>query len=127
MSDGVAVAEISSTHSTSIKGQKVLVALRQGKSIAAACRSALINRQTYYNWVNGDEAFARDVHDAKEEGTDALEDRLMVRAKKDDTTAAIFLLKARRPEVYRDNIKHEHSGTISFADLHSLASQAVPE
>ena len=117
------MVDSSSTHSTSQKGQKALAALRQGLSIAAACRRAGIDRKTYYNWRKADPDFADAADAAIENGTDALEDALFRRAKKDDTTAAIFLLKARRPEKYRETTNHNITATVTVADLIARAAE----
>jgi hypothetical protein len=41
-----------------------------------------------------------------------LEDEALRRAKDKSDTLLIFLLKARRPEKYKDRISTEHSGTV---------------
>ncbi len=44
-------------------------------------------------------------HSPETTSTDGLEDHALATAKKGDTTLTIFLLKARRPAKYRENVK----------------------
>ncbi len=90
----------------------ILNALREKPSYAAACRKARISRQTFYRWRRDDPEFDERVIAARNEGLDALEDALATRGIKNDTTAAIFLLKSHRREVYGDKIDHTHQGRI---------------
>lgn len=105
----------------------LLSALSDGKSVASACRSAGIGRSTYYEWRDEDPEFAALTDAAIEDGTDALEDHAHGRATDPENpsdTLTIFLLKARRPNKYRDNqtIRHEgHDGgpiAVSFVRIH---------
>jgi hypothetical protein len=75
--------------------------LADGASIARACQAAGIARSVAYHWRSTRPDF-RDAWDqAIEDGTDRLEDSLFARAIETSDVAAIFLLKARRPQ-YRD-------------------------
>ena len=69
-----------------------------------------IGRRTAYDWREADEDFAKDWEDAVEAGTDALEDVAIERAKNSSDTMLIFMLKARRPEKFRENRTYEHRG-----------------
>lgn len=89
------------------KEAALLEALRERPVFAAACRKARIGKQAFYDWRRDDPEFDRRVVDARNEGLDALEDALATRGAKDDTTAAIFLLKSLRREIYGDKITHE--------------------
>lgn len=86
------------------KEQAVLDALRERPSFAAACRKAHISRRTFYNWREQFPEFNAAVLKAREEGLDALEDALVDRGQKHDTTAAIFLLKSHRRAVYGEKV-----------------------
>lgn len=101
------------TYVTHEKQQAILDALREKPSFSAACRKAKISRQTFYRWRHDDPAFDAAVLKAREEGLDALEDALATRGMQNDTTAAIFLLKSHRREVYGDRQHIEHSGEIA--------------
>jgi transposase-like protein len=105
----------------------ILAELSDGKSVAAACRSAGIGRSTYYEWRDEDAEFRALTDAAIEDGTDALEDHAHERAKDKNNpsdTLTIFLLKARRPDKFRDNqtIRHEgHDGgplAVSVVRIH---------
>jgi hypothetical protein len=60
------------------------------------------------------------MNDALEAGTEHLEEKLYTRACDVDTTAAIFLLKARRPEKYRENLKVDMESNFSDNDIDRL-------
>lgn len=105
-----------------------LDALRDGRSVTAACIDAGIGRRTAYEWREQDEEFRHAWDDAVEEGTDRLEDEAHRRARDGvnkpiyqggkrvgeireySDTLTIFLLKARRPDKFKDRVANEHSG-----------------
>lgn len=87
---------------TDVARKAILSALSAGKSVSAACRAARIARSSYYLWLDEDEAFAADVRDAIEAGTDKLEDSAVKQALDGNTTLMVLMLKARRREVYGD-------------------------
>jgi hypothetical protein len=84
------------------KEAKLLDALRERPVLTSALKRARIGRRTYYEWRDADPLFAQAVKDAIEEGLDALEDALIERGLANDTTAAIFMLKSRRRDIYGD-------------------------
>lgn len=94
------------------KGELLLDKLSKGFSVTAACKAEGVGRMTYYDWRKADLAFAAAADDAIESGTDLLEDEAKRRATglMGSDTLLIFLLKARRPAMYRDKIAHEVSG-----------------
>jgi len=61
-----------------------------------------MSRATAYLWREKDAEFARAWDDAKEDGVDRLEDIAKQRAFDGSDTLVIFLLKANRPDKYRD-------------------------
>lgn len=109
-----------------------LAAMRDGKSIAGSAAAAGIGRRTAYEWRDEDPVFAGAWDDAIEEGTDRLEDEAHRRAFEGTTrlaqvgrdrvvevveysdTLTIFLLKGRRPEKFRDNVKVDTTGRIDL-------------
>jgi hypothetical protein len=95
-----------------------LAGLRKGLSIQGAAEGAGVDRSTPYEWRKEDEAFATAWDDAIEAGTDVLEDALLRRALTISDTAAIFLLKARRPDKYRETAKVD--GILKHIDLSKL-------
>lgn len=99
------------TTRTPEKTAAILEALREKPSYSAACRKARVPRRTFYEWRDADADFDAACIAARNEGLDALEDALVTRGAKNDTTAAIFMLKSLRREVYGDRVQHEHGGT----------------
>jgi hypothetical protein len=103
-------------------------ALAATANVSAACKNAGLPRRTAYDWKNADPRFAQAWEAALELGTDALEDEAIRRAhegtlkpiyqggKKVGTvreysdTLMIFMLKARRPERFKDRVAAEHTG-----------------
>jgi len=123
-----------------------LKALSQGVSITGSAKAANIDRVTAYRWRDLAEAFAAGWDQALEAGADALEDALTTHAERltktpemvdgSNVTAAIFMLKGRRPEKYRENHKHSHEGNVAVShtateellgELAKLASGGPPK
>jgi len=100
--------------------------LRIYGTVTAACKQAGIARQTAYRHRQSDETFALAWADAEEESTEELEREAMSRAINGSDTLMIFLLKARRPEKYRENVKIEHSGSVR-QDLSGLSTEELRE
>ena len=84
--------------------------LVKGQTITDAAKAAGICRRTAYSWRESDEAFAEAWDDALEIGTEKLETEATRRALESSDTLLIFLLKARRPNVYRDRVSAELTG-----------------
>ncbi len=91
--------------------EKFLAALARGCSVSQAARLAGISRQHAYRCRSRSQTFAQQWEDAIEQGTDALEDEAVRRALAGSDTLLMFLLKARRPEKYRDNVRVEHDAS----------------
>ena len=98
------------TKRTPKKRAAFLEALGSGESVTKACNAAGIGRRTVYDWRGDDEKFAAEWEDAVETGTDVLEDEAVKRAKDGSDTLLIFMLKARRPDKFKDRWQHEHTG-----------------
>jgi hypothetical protein len=118
-----------------------LAILAAGSSVSAACRAAGYARSSAYHWRKTDADFAQDWAQAREEGTDLLEDEALRRAsvgvekpvyyqgQKIGVThdpsdrLMIFLLQARRPDIYRDRLKKSATDNAKDApDLSQLAA-----
>jgi len=140
---------------------RFLAILAEGGSVKLAAEKAKIGRRTAYEWKAADPEFAAAWEEAVEAGTDALEDEAKRRAyngvdepvfyqgeqcglvRKYSDTLLIFLLKARRPEKYRERTTTEVTGkdggpietrtqfdlstltTDELRQLRSLASRAA--
>lgn len=100
-----------------------LKALRDQGTVTAACEAAKISRQTAYRERQANEDFALQWHDVEHQVTDELESKAVEIALSGDTRMLEFLLKARRPERYRENIKVEHAGSVK----HDLAALSTAE
>jgi hypothetical protein len=94
-----------------------LATLADGASVARACLAAGLTRSRAYEWRSADPSFADAWDQAVEGGTDRLEDSLFARAIETSDVAAIFLLKARRPQ-YRD--RASATVALSHDDLQAL-------
>ena len=102
---------------TDKKRSDFLAGLAGGLSVTGAAKLVGMGRSAAYKWRADDEAFAADWEDAIEEGTDDLEDRAMERAKSGQSdTMMIFMLKARRPEKYkeRSHVENVNSGGVTY-------------
>ncbi|MGV0954251.1 MAG: terminase [Fluviibacter sp.] len=102
--------------------------LTDGGTVTKAAAAAGICRQTAYNWRETDKKFAEAWDDAIEAGTQEMEAEAIRRAVKGtqkpvfhqgqvcghvneySDTLLIFMLKARRPKVYRERVSTEVTG-----------------
>ena len=107
--------------------QAFLAVLADGYSVHKAAHSIGFARSTVYKWREEDEDFKRRWDDAVEAGTDVLEDRARDRAMDQSDTLLIFTLKARRPEKYRENINHNHTGNISVTTVNFATIEGEAE
>ena len=66
-------------------------------NVAQSCKAVGIVRQTYYNWLQNDNEFNKEIQDIepKEEFLDFLESKFVERINKGDTTSIIFGLKTK--------------------------------
>lgn len=105
-----------------------LTALAEGLTISGAAKQAGIPRGTVYHWRDADPDFAHAWNEAEDAGADLLEDEALRRAvlglvepvyyggkevgevRKYSDTLLVFLLKARRPDKYRERMSTELSG-----------------
>ena len=103
--------------------------LRATGNVTLAAAGAGVSRQSVYRARKRSKKFRRDWVEAHEQAMDLLEGEARRRAtgvKEDvyyagrvvgtrtvyDTPLLMFLLKAHRPELYRDNMKVEHAGGL---------------
>lgn len=98
---------------TGVTPEKVtalLDALRLNPHIGKACRKVGISRTTLWRWRVESPELNDAVLAVRKQGFDVVEDGLIDSAAKGDTTAAIFLLKNNRREVYGDRAALEFTG-----------------
>lgn len=78
-----------------------LRALQQTGTVYHACRQSKVSRTIVYEWLE-DPKFQQRFQTARENAVERLETSAFRRALKGDTSLTMFLLKAMRPEVYRE-------------------------
>ncbi len=133
------------TKSTRIKKwhPKFLAALAKSGIIGDACKAAGINRGTFYDHRDKDPEFAKAAADAIEASIETLEKEARRRAlqgtnkpvfhqgrecgkiKEYSDTLTIFLLKAQRPEIYRERYDLRHSGKIETGAADKLTDDQL--
>ena len=87
-----------------------LTALRNSANVRAACQAAGVSRQAVYKARQRNAAFEQQYEEAMEDATDVLDAEARRRALSGSDTILQFLLKAHRPEKYRDLVRQEHTG-----------------
>jgi hypothetical protein len=109
---------------------KFLDGLRMHGVVTRAAMEAGIDRDTAYYERQRDPTFAVEWQEALDRGVDMLEDVAKQRAFAGSDTLLIFLLKAHRPERYREtirtvslNITPDDLRNLSDDDLDNLESQ----
>ncbi len=120
-----------------------LDAFRDLGTVTAACEAAGVARRTVYDARHADEDFALAWADVETESTESMELEARRRAVKGtdkpvfqggievgrireySDTLLIFMLKARRPETYRDNVKIEHGGRVKLEQMTQLSDQEL--
>jgi hypothetical protein len=91
-----------------------LTALEQTGNVSAAARAAGIVRQNAYLTRANHPAFAAAWEEALEVACDALELEARKRAMEGESDVLmIFLLKAHRPEKYRERVQTEKTGAVT--------------
>jgi hypothetical protein len=86
---------------TAEKRAAFLTAIAKGASVSEASRKASIPRSGAYAWRSDDAAFAAEWDAATEESVDALGAQARKRAMRSSDLLLIFLLRHRRPAVFR--------------------------
>lgn len=86
-------------------------------TITDGAAAARVSRQTHYDWFEADEAYARAFEAAKEESIEGLEAECRRRALSRSDILLIFLMKAGRPNVYRDRWEGKLDTTSIIAPM----------
>lgn len=107
-----------------------LAAFEREGMVSAACKTAKVGRSTVYD-ARSDPDFAKAWDDIEASTTDRMESESLRRGmdgfdkavyhqgqvvgkeRQYSDTLLIFMLKARKPETYRENVKVEHAGVIT--------------
>jgi len=79
-----------------IKKKAFIEVLRNNAgNIKLSCEKAGIGRTTYYNWIDDDKDFEKEVSNVNEELVDFAESQLMKKIQDGNLTAIIFFLKTK--------------------------------
>lgn len=113
-----------------LKRDAYIEALAVLGTLTGACKQAQVSAHTVYDWQRDPEFRKREVG-----AKDAIADRLETVALSRGLDASddkghillIFLLKALRPDKYREKVAVEHSGSIAFAGLAIRAQEVEAE
>jgi hypothetical protein len=97
--------------------------LRNTGNVRASCQAAGITRQVAYAHRSSAKEFAAQWDEALQDAIDGLEAVAINRARTSSDTLLIFLLKAHRPEKYRETINQHH--TINQATAAQLTDEAL--
>jgi hypothetical protein len=89
-----------------------LAALEEQGTVWSACVQANVGRSTVYRERQRNEPFALKWADIESKVTDKLERKAVDLALDGDTQVLMFLLKARRPDVYRERVSVRHDGGL---------------
>lgn len=81
--------------------------LRNKGTVRAAAEQIGLTTRSVRQAIKQDPAFAELVQEALEDNTELLEEVAYRRALEGDNLMTIFMLKARKPEVYRDNYRRD--------------------
>ena len=96
-------------------GPAFLAALEDTHLVCEAARRAGVGRRTVYDRRKRDEAFAEAWDEVIEHSTEVLEQIAVRRAAEGSDQLLMFLLRARRPEVYVERHQVRHAATIGVA------------
>lgn len=105
--------------------QAFLKAYAELGTVTHACTAVGIDRSTPHVAAKRDPVFAEAFASAREAAADRLERVAIRRAEDSSDVLLIFLLKALRPEKFRENVKVEHSGQVQLNEV--LFADAWPK
>ncbi|MFQ5471512.1 MAG: hypothetical protein ACE5FA_01325 [Dehalococcoidia bacterium] len=128
------MAEQGYSHDTEKNKATAVEVMSMTGMLSRAAIAVNVSRQTLYNWMKKDEQFKQDMEEARECGIEMLEDSCMARAlegvaepvyqngrcvghkTKHSDQLAMFMLRANKPEKYRERYDVNLSGTVSLAE-----------
>jgi hypothetical protein len=105
------------------KRTQLLEFMREGKSVETAAKAVGVTRVTVFLVRKADPEFAKAFDAAKDIGADVVDDELWagaVEGKRINFHAVIAILNSRRPQLYRQNYKIEHGGTVGVLTADAL-------
>jgi hypothetical protein len=107
-----------------------LAALRNSANVRASCQAAGVAREHAYRYRKTHPGFARQWKGALEDACDVLEAEARKRASSGSDLLLIFLLKAHRPDVYRETVRHQidlEGEVARLAEQYGVAPEKVRE
>lgn len=104
------------------KKKAFLEAYANGGTVEQACRKVGISWMSITNHRRSDPAFKKAFEDAQDKNTDKLEEVVhhMAHTQR-NMVACFFLLKARRPHIYRDNVSVVHNASSEIVSAFTAA------
>lgn len=132
------------TERTEENAKKFLQLLSNSANVTGSAAAAGLTRSMLYEWRDADPEFAKRWDEAVERGNDALEDeavrrgrdgyekpvfqqgREVGRIREYSDTLLIFMLKGRRPDKFRDNVRTEITGHVTLEQLITQATAIDP-
>src|SRR3984885_12732161 len=106
------------------KRHAFLAAIAAGNSVSAACRAAGLGRSAAYSWRDDDGDFAGAWDEAIERGPERREDQAIRHAVESSDAMLIFMLKARKPAVYREPRAAIMAMSSSPEEMRSLVEES---
>lgn len=94
-------------------------------TISSAAKALNITRATVFNARRNDPEFAEALEKARESMLDAVEDMIHELGRAGNLTALFGVLRAWRPQRWRENVAVSHSGSIDFAGSFAQAMERV--
>jgi predicted DNA binding protein len=104
------------TDLTPEKKTRYLRAVEQLGTLTAGCRAAAVSHNTIYQWREHDDAFMLAEQQARTTFADELEHEVVTRGRAGSDTLLIFMLKAVRPEKFRDRVDVRQTVTSDSGD-----------
>jgi hypothetical protein len=108
-----------------VKKRAFLAAFSRCGSLSMAAKRAKVDRRTHYNWLKDDPWYVEAFRQAVIEAGDSLQDKLTEMAFEGNVTAAIFLLKGLKPEIFRDRQAVEFQWSGDLTELSSAQLEAL--
>ena len=97
-----------------VKAQFLEVLGKKAGNVTEACRAVNIDRKTYYNWAERDEAFKASCDAIKDSLLDFMESQLLKNIQAGKEASLIFALKCQgKKRGYIERQQVEHSGDVT--------------
>ena len=93
-------------------------------NVGLSAQGAGVDRRQVYRERERNAEFAALMDDAKQAAIERLEAAAYKRAETQSDTLTIFLLKAHKPEIYRENIQQQHTGGLEIVVKHVTTEKA---